>query len=334
MRSYHRSGTGVWPLRILRAISQDKMQPKDAPLVGRLAPSPTGHLHLGHARSFLLAWWHARSRGGRIVLRIEDLDVDRVKPGMIDATLRDLEWFGLDWDGEPILQSRGAERFDVRVRELIEASKAYPCVCTRAEIAASQSAPHAGQEARYPGTCRGRFASIEEAEAKSGRPACVRLVAREARIRIEDGFAGTFDFDVQAEVGDFPIARKAGAAAYQLAVVVDDALAGVTEVVRGDDLLPSAARQFLVQEALVLPHPTWFHVPLVVDEDGRRLAKRTDALALSFLREQGRDPRELVSWVARSAGIERAARETPRELLGAFDLRRVPKTPVVCAGAP
>lgn len=306
------------------------MPAPETPIVGRLAPSPTGHLHLGHARSFLLAWWHARSRGGRIVLRIEDLDADRVKPGMVDATFRDLEWLGLDWDGEPVLQSSGAERFDEAVRRLVDEGSAYPCVCTRAEIAASQSAPHAGQEARYPGTCRGRFASVADAEAKSGRPACVRLVAREGVVQVDDRFAGAFASDVQAEVGDFPIARKAGAAAYQLAVVVDDALAGVTEVVRGDDLLPSAARQFLVQEALGLPHPAWFHVPLVVDEDGRRLAKRTDALALASLREQGLDPRRLVGWIARHSGIEGAERESARDLLPAFDMRRVPRTPVAC----
>ncbi len=301
----------------------------DVPIVGRLAPSPTGFLHLGHARSFLLAWWHARSRGGRVVLRIEDLDADRVKPGMIDATLRDLEWLGLDWDGEVVVQSRGAERFDAAVRTLMERDLAYACVCTRAEIAASQSAPHAGQEARYPGTCRGRFASIEEAESKSGRSACVRLVARAGIVPIEEGFAGAYASDVQAEVGDFPIARKAGAAAYQLAVVVDDALAGVTEVVRGDDLLPSAARQFLVQQALGLPHPSWAHVPLVVDEGGRRLAKRTDALALATLRDQGVDPRRLVAWIARRSGFDRAEPASARELVREFDLRRVPTSPVV-----
>jgi len=300
------------------------------PVVGRLAPSPTGFLHLGHARSFLLAWWHARSRGGRIVLRIEDLDADRVKPGMIDATLRDLEWLGLDWDGEIVVQSRDAERFDAAVAGLLARSLAYPCVCTRAEIAASQSAPHAGEEVPYPGTCRGRFASIEEAESKSGRPACVRLVAREGRVRIEDGFAGTFDYDVQRAVGDFPIARKAGAAAYQLAVVVDDALAGVTEVLRGDDLLPSAARQLLVQEALGLPHPAWYHVPLVVDEGGRRLAKRTDALSLASLRERGLDPRKVVGWIARRSGFADADEASPRDLVGAFDLHRVSRSPVVC----
>jgi len=302
--------------------------------IGRLAPSPTGFLHVGHARSFLLAWWHARSRGGRIVLRMEDLDAERLKLGMTDAALRDLEWLGIDWDGEMVLQSVGAERFDECVRGLIEAGKAYPCVCTRAEIAASQSAPHAPEsggerEMRYPGTCRGKFRSIEEAERASGRSPCVRLIARPGTIEIEDGFAGAFACDVQAEVGDFPIARKAGAAAYQLAVVLDDARAGVNEVVRGDDLLPSAARQYLVQEALGLPHPAWFHVPLVVDEAGKRLAKRTDSVALAALRERGVDPRRLIGWIASRSGMHVSA-ATARELLPAFDIRRVPREPVMC----
>jgi len=302
------------------------------PRSGRLAPSPTGFLHLGHARSFLLAWWHARSRGGRIVLRLEDLDADRTKPGMAEQAIADLEWLGLDWDGEVVVQSRGAQRLDEAVRKLLESGQAYPCVCTRAEIAASQSAPQEGgvREMRYPGTCRDRFASIEDAEKTSGRAPAVRLRVRPGKVRIEDGFAGMFDFDVESEVGDFPIARKAGAAAYQLAVVVDDAAAGVNEVVRGDDLLASAARQLLIQRALSFPHPRWYHVPLVVDEGGRRLAKRTDALALARMREEGVDPGRIVAWIARRSGIEVGGETTARECVERFDLARVPRTPVVC----
>jgi len=269
---------------------------------------------------------------------MEDLDAERLKLGMTQAALRDLEWLGLDWDGEMVLQSIGAERFDRCVEDLIGKGVAYPCVCTRAEIAASQSAPHpaeagAEREARYPGTCRGRFASVEAAERATGRSPCVRLVARPGRIRIEDGFAGRFECDVQAEAGDFPIARKAGAAAYQLAVAVDDARAGVTEVLRGEDLLPSAARQFLVQESLGLRHPRWFHVPLVVDTAGKRLAKRTDGLAIAQLRERGIDARAVVSWIARRSGIAGAAGATARELASSFDLSRVPRAPVVCGPA-
>ena len=305
------------------------------PTCGRLATSPTGLLHLGHARSFLFAWWHARSRGGRVVLRIEDLDAERVKPGRTEALLRDLEWLGLDWDGEVVLQSRGAERFDERVQRLIEKGLAYPCTCTRGEIAASQSAPHAPEaggerEVRYPGTCRGRFGSVAEAQRATGRAPAVRLRVPEGVVRIEDGFAGPFACDVAAEVGDFPIARKAGAAAYQLAVVVDDAAAGVTEVVRGDDLLPSAARQKLLQDALGLPHPAWFHVPLVVDETGRRLAKRAGALALESLRESGVEGRAVASWVARRSGMRAPEPLSARELAPAFAMGNVPREPVRC----
>lgn len=299
--------------------------------VGRLAPSPTGFLHLGHARSFLLAWWHARSRAGRIILRLEDLDADRTKPGMAEQAIADLEWLGLDWDGEVIVQSRGKDNLDAAIAGLIARGLAYPCVCTRAEIAASQSAPHVDSgEIRYPGTCRDRFASIGQAERESGRSPAVRLRVVPGKVRIEDGFAGVHEFDVASEVGDFPVARKAGAAAYQLAVVVDDAADGVTEVVRGDDLLSSAARQLLVQKALSLPHPRWFHVPLVVDEEGRRLAKRTDGLALHRLREQGIEPERVVTWIARRSGIEVGSSASARECTARFDIARVPRTPVAC----
>src|SRR6185369_14163525 len=143
----------------------DRETSSRAAVVGRLAPSPTGRLHLGHARSFLLAWWHARSRGGKIVLRMEDLDRERVKPGMSDAVLRDLEWLGLDWDGPVQVQSSDTQPMRDAVRALVERGLAYPCICSRKEILLAQSAPHAGEEElRYPGTCRGRFQSLDEAE--------------------------------------------------------------------------------------------------------------------------------------------------------------------------
>ena len=308
------------------------------PAAGRLAPSPTGLLHVGHARSFLLAWWHARSRGRRIVLRIEDLDSGRVKPGMVDATLRDLAWLGLDWDGEPWIQSERAAGIDAAARSLVERGLAYPCVCSRKEIAAARSAPNLGDEAdgavvRYPGTCRGRFASVEQAERETGRPAALRLRVEPGAVRFDDGFAGSRAFDVAREVGDFPIALRAGAAAYQLAVVVDDARQEVGEIVRGDDLLPSAARQALLQRALGLPRPRWWHVPLVVDDSGRRLAKRSDDLSLASLRERGVDARAVVAWVARRSGFPGVERASAADLAPAFDLARVPREPVVCGRA-
>jgi glutamyl-tRNA synthetase len=297
--------------------------------VGRLAPSPTGFLHLGHARSFLLAWWHARARGGRVLLRIEDLDVGRVKPGMTEACLRDLEWLGLDWDGRVELQSRDTRAIEAALADLVARGFAYACICSRRDLGLALSAPHAVEgEARYPGTCRGRFASPADAERATGRPAGIRFRVPPGVVALEDGFAGPFAHDVEAECGDFLIARRDGAFAYQLAVVVDDARMGVTEVVRGEDLLASTARQWLLQQALGLSHPAWFHVPLVVDERGERLAKRRGSATLAELRAAGVDPRAIVAWVARTAGLERAEPAHPSELVTSFDLSRVPRVAV------
>lgn len=298
-------------------------------ITGRLAPSPTGHLHLGHARSFLLAWWHARSRGGRVVLRLEDLDGERVKPGMIEATIEDLHWLGLDWDGEAYVQSSGVAEIDAAAQSLLDRGLAYPCVCTRKEILAAQSAPHAGENsAVYPGTCRGKFTTLAEAERASGRPAALRFIAPDRIIRINDGIQGAHEFTAREQIGDFPISRSLGLPAYQLAVVVDDARQGVTEIVRGADLLESCARQWLLQEALGYPQPRWWHVPLVTDASGRRLAKRSDDVALARLRKAGTDPRQIVAWVARSAGMEAPDFVHAGELLGVFDMARLPKTEV------
>jgi glutamyl-tRNA synthetase len=296
--------------------------------VGRLAPSPTGLLHLGHARSFLLAFWHVRSRGGRLVLRLEDLDGPRVQPEWVSATLRDLSWLGLDWDGPPELQSEHVERIRSAARDLEERGLAYACVCTRGELRAL-SAPHAGDaEPRYPGTCRHRFTSLPVAEAASGRHAGLRFAVPPGAIAIQDGFAGTSSWDVAADVGDFLILRRDKLPAYQLAVVVDDAAQGVTEVLRGDDLLSSAARQWHLQRALGLPSPAWFHVPLVCDASGRRLAKRSDDLSLSELRARGVDARAVVAWVAASAGMHVPERVSAGEATSEFDLARVPRSPV------
>jgi glutamyl-tRNA synthetase len=295
-------------------------------VVGRLAPSPTGYLHLGHARSFLLAWWHARSRGGRIVLRLEDLDVERVKPGMIEATLEDLRWLGLDWDGDPYVQSSGVAGIDATAKTLLDRGLAYPCVCTRGEILAAASAPHDGDNLPiYPGTCRGKYATLEEAERAAGRPAALRFRVPDKIVRIEDGLQGVHEYDARKLIGDFPISRRMGLPAYQLAVVVDDARQGVTEIVRGADLLESSARQWLLQDALGLPHPRWWHVPLVTDENGRRLAKRSDALSLARLRAAGVDPKQIVGWAARSAGVNVASATSACEVLPLFDIIRIPR---------
>lgn len=295
--------------------------------IGRLAPSPTGRLHVGHARTFLLAWWSLRSRGGRVLLRMEDLDRERVRPGMEAGVLEDLEWLGLDWDGPVLRQSERGEAYAEAVARLSEAGHLYPCVCTRREIAAAQSAPHAEAGGAYPGTCAGLYASEEEARRASGRDPALRFrVPGGARV-VADGHAGSYSEDLARSVGDFPVTRRDGEPAYQLAVVVDDAEQGVTEVLRGDDLLSSTVRQACLQEALGLPHPTWVHVPLVVDGEGRRLAKRADDLALASLREAGVAAGELVRWAARSAGLEDRGVGPAGVYVEGFRLEALPREP-------
>jgi len=311
-------------------IAEATLSPPNSPPVpvGRLAPSPTGLLHLGHARTFLIAWWHTRSRGGRVLLRIEDLDGPRAKPEFSEAACRDLEWLGIDWDGPPILQSERQPRFDAAIQELLERGRAYACICSRSDLATAASAPHAGQgEPRYPGTCRDRFASVNEAERSSGRPAGVRLRVPPGPVVIDDGISGPAAWDVESEVGDFLIGRRGGGASYQLAVAIDDAEQGVTEVVRGDDLLPSAARQWHVREQLGLRHPSFAHVPLVTDEHGRRLSKRAADLSLSELRARGADPRAVVAWAARSAGVDGSELAPASAVTPYFRLDHVPRAP-------
>jgi len=298
--------------------------PAPAPLIGRLAPSPTGRLHLGHARTFLAAWWHARARGGRVLLRLEDLDRARARPEHVDECLRDLEWLGLDWDGTPWFQSADTAPMAAAVERLLAAGQAYLCACSRKDVERLASAPHASDgEVRYPGTCRARALGPSAGAAGLG----VRLRVPAGPLELEDGFAGRFRCDVQAEVGDFLLARRDGAFAYQLAVVVDDARAGVSEVLRGDDLLSSAARQWHLQCALALPHPHWFHLPLVLDERGERLAKRRGDTSLAGLRAAGVDGRAVVAWAARSLGQACAERVRADELRD-FSLARVPRAPV------
>ncbi len=293
--------------------------------VGRLAPSPTGHLHLGHARSFLLAFWHALSRGGYLRLRIDDLDAERLRPGMSERALEDLEWLGLTWEGEVFWQSKRSDAYRAAASQLLAQGRAFPCVCSRSELERVQSAPHTeDRELRYPGTCRARFASFEEAQRAPGGVA-VRFQTADAPVVVVDAFSGRHEFDVQREVGDFVMVRRDGAASYQLATVVDDAAQGVTEVVRGDDLLPSAARQTLLYQSLGLAIPEWVHVPLVVDEQGKRLAKRNSPHSLLALRQAGVDPRAVVKWVANSVGIPSGERVRAGELVSEFRLERVPR---------
>jgi len=296
---------------------------------GRLAPSPTGRLHLGHARTFMLAWLHVRSRGGELILRLEDLDAGRCRPELAAGILRDLAWLGLDWDGPVIAQSSRLEVLSAAAASLRERGFAYPCVCSRADLQRAVSAPHlADAEQRYPGTCRERAAGEGE-----GRAFALRFRVPEGQVEVEDGIAGVRRFDVAREVGDFIVANRAGLPSYQLAVVVDDAAQGINEVFRGDDLLSSTPRQLLIARALELPEPRYFHVPLVLDAAGRRLAKRADDLSLDTLRALGTDPRVITQWVMTSAGFETNERLEPREALQLFDLARLNREPVALGEA-
>ena len=301
----------------------------------RLAPSPTGALHVGNARTFLLTWLHVRASGGSVVLRNDDLDGPRVKKGRdADATF-DLRWLGLDWDeGEPVLrQSERAAVYDAACAKLVAAGLAYPCVCTRSEIETAASAPHGPEGPAYPGTCRGRFADEAAARASSGRPAALRFVTPPGEVAFDDLFAGPQRFDPAAETGDFVIRKANGTAGYQLATVVDDAASGVDLVIRGDDLLPSSARQILLQRALGLPSVAYLHLPLVVGEDGLRLAKRHGDTTLRTLREAGWDAEALVGRLAASAGLAaEGERVSASQLLPRYDLAKVPRGRVV-AGA-
>ncbi len=285
---------------------------------GRFAPSPTGPLHLGNLRTALLAWLFARSAGARFLLRVEDLDRPRVRPGIEEAQLSDLRALGLDWDGPVVRQSGRLGLYGDAISRLDAEGLLYPCYCTRAEIRAAASAPH-GISARdhYPGTCRRLTARGRAEREAAGRPPALRVRAGGTRRAFEDRLLGR----QEAEADDFVVRRNDGAPAYQLAVVVDDAAQGVGEVVRGSDLVDSTPRQILLYHALGLTPPAYAHVPLVLGPDGRRLAKRHGAVTLADRKALGERPPEILSWMARSIGLaEPAETVTPEKLLARFSV--------------
>ncbi len=244
-----------------------------------------------------------------MVLRVDDLDDQRVLPGSAEGILEDLEWLGLDWDGEPLFQSSRAAAYRAALETLEDAGAIYPCVCTRKEIASAGSAPQGPDgETRYPATCR-----LDPSRAATAAPGtfALRFRASDDAVRWTDGALGPQQVNVATTAGDFVVARKDGVASYQLATVVDDAFQGVTEVLRGDDLVPSAARQILLARALDLPVPRQSHVPLVLDAQGERLAKRDGAVTLRELRNQGMSPERICRWAARSAGFTETEHDRP-----------------------
>ena len=299
-------------------------------VTGRLAPSPTGALHLGNARTFMIAWLKARASGGRIIMRIEDLDHPRDKPGAAAQAVEDLRWLGFDWD-EEYVQSERRDFYRDALRRLVDGGLAYPCVCTRRDVEVAQSAPHDGEQLRYPGTCRDRFATWEDAFAAKGTAPCWRFrTPSHAVVEFDDVFAGLFRQDVRETLGDFPLARDPDGAGYTLAVVVDDAAMGVTEVVRGDDLLATTPAHILLQRALGLPTPEYCHVPLVVGRDGRRLAKRHGDTRISSYRKAGLHPEEIIGRLATTCGwAEDGECIRLDALLPRFDLGTIPRAPIM-----
>ncbi|HXD89281.1 MAG TPA: tRNA glutamyl-Q(34) synthetase GluQRS [Urbifossiella sp.] len=297
-------------------------------MFGRLAPSPTGAQHVGNARTYLIAWLSARSQGGSIALRIEDIDSPRIKPGAAQQALDDLRWLGLDWDGEPVVQTERLSLYEAALEKLKRQELVYPCTCTRTDIAAAASAPHAEHEGPvYPGTCAYRRAADAGILEAAGRPFAWRFRVVDSP-SFHDRFLGPVHIDLRQTGGDFVVWKSAGTPAYQLAVVVDDAAMGITEVIRGDDLIPSTPRQLLLGRALGYTAPSFAHVPLVVGEDGRRLAKRHGDTRLSSLK--GRSASELIGRLAWSCGwLDKPEPITARELIGRFRLETIPKTPFV-----
>ena len=310
---------------------------------GRFAPSPTGELHLGNVWTALLAWLQVRQSGGTFVLRVEDLDPDRSRHAFVQQQLDDLRWLGLDWDEgpdvggphAPYVQSRRTAAYVAALETLRARNLVYSCYCTRAEVRAAASAPHgvaAGGD--YPGTCRALTPKqLEQREAQGRTPALrVRGPDAPALIRFDDLVHGPVEQDVAREAGDFVVRRADGVHAYQLAVVVDDALMGITHVIRGGDLLSSTGRQIWLHRMLDYPPPRFGHVPLLVGTDGHRLSKRHASLSVAHLRAAGVPSQLIVGTLAYLGGLlPQRAPAAPHDLIGTLDLDRLTHGEIVTA---
>ena len=280
---------------------------------GRFAPSPSGDLHVGNLRTALLAWLFARSTGRRFLMRVEDLD--RVRPGAEGRQLDDLHALGIDWDGDVVRQSDRMALYDDAIDLLTDAGRVYPCFCTRREILDAPSAPHQ-PPGSYPGTCRD-LTDAERTRRVAERPAALRLSADAGEWTVDDELHGAFT----GTVDDLVLRRNDGVPAYNLAVVVDDGAQHVDQVVRGDDLLTSAARQAYLATLLGHEPPFYAHVPLALNTSGQRLAKRDGAVTRTELEQRGID---VFALIADSLGLEGAS---PTEMLDGFDPDRLPRQP-------
>lgn len=267
---------------------------------GRFAPSPTGRMHLGNVFSALLSWLSARAQGGTWLLRIEDIDPQRSRHEYADMLMDDLQWLGLEWDGKPCWQSQRGDIYARYLQQLTEAGLIYPCYCTRADILATQAPHESDGRVVYKGTCRNLPPGTHTG------PAALRMkVPDEGRgiVTFTDGHYGTHTVDLTTQCGDFIVRRKDGAWAYQLAVVVDDALMGINEVVRGRDLLLSSPQQIYLAKQLGFTPPRFTHLPLLCNTAGQRLSKRDKSLDMGCLRQRF-TPNQIIGLLAHAAGLQ------------------------------
>lgn len=305
---------------------------------GRFAPTPSGSMHVGNALAALLAWLQIRKLGGTFILRIEDIDTARSRPYYTEQLIRELKWLGLDWDegpeeggpAGPYIQSERLRLYEEALQVLMTKDLLFPCYCSRADILSAASAPHglSSEGPVYPGTCRGLTAEERIHKGKHKQPS-LRFKTPDRIIAFHDGIAGLIRMKT-GDGGDFIVKRADGMFSYQLAVVVDDAMMGVTDILRGADLLDSTPRQLLLYEALGWTAPHFAHFPLLVNEDGRRLAKRSQGLSLSDLRRAGVSPERITGWLAYASGLLGKPESCrPAELISHFDLAAITKSPIV-----
>jgi glutamyl-tRNA synthetase len=299
--------------------------PSTEQMNGRFAPSPSGPLHLGNLRTALVAWLFARSTDSRFIVRMEDLDPVTSKPEHEDAQLADLEALGLDWDGVVVRQSDRLDLYRDAISQLSAAGLVYPCWCSRREIAEASQAPNRPDlpDGAYPGTCRELTTEQRNEKRDSGRQPALRLYGHDQTRSFIDAIRGP----IHAVVDDVVLARADGMPAYNLAVVVDDALQGVQQVVRGDDLLTSTPRQILLGELLKLPLESYAHVPLAVNAEGKRLAKRDGSVTLADQRKSGRSPSRVCAILGTSLGFTTSNTARPRDFLDEFPSKPLTTTP-------
>lgn len=306
-------------------------------VVGRFAPTPSGFLHLGNVFCTLLAWLYAKSQNGKIVLRIEDLDSSRCSIAKADALAKDLEWLGITWDEgayvnekhEDFFQSKRFDIYKDYFDALLEKDIIYPCFCSRSELHAA-NAPHLSDGRYiYPGTCRKLSNSEREIKMQSRKPS-YRVKVVDKGISFVDGHYGEMTYNLSEESGDFIIRRSDGVYAYQMAVVIDDALMHVNQVVRGADLLSSTAMQLYLYELLGLKAPSFIHIPLLVAPDGRRLAKRDGGMEIRILKDKLKQPEFIIGWLAFMSGqIDKFEPIKVQELLPIFNPNKIPKENII-----